>query len=678
MGLQPRKPLPSTVQMEYIAIAMRSSTICPSILVFLSATLAVLNADSSRSFEPEKSLIRYRFLKEQKPHDKESLYDELMSLRGWVKGELGGLDVAAEPTSSNAKKPAIKRQIYKTPVQSPVRVSSHTTQKTRKDNPVRSVAYGALEKEARSAYRSKDYQRAVSIYSDLIRMGPEEQFYLYRARSHKNLENFSEAVRDFENLDMMEQPPTVGMELVRAYSKSGQISKAISLGERLHGRYSDFARIRLTLAILYKKEKKFDRALPLFKEYLSLDPDEPLALLELGNLMEKTKKWPEALEIYNKLLKIDRRHKLGIRNRGNVLYRLKRYDDAARDLEASGQLSIPWVKKLYTDSKERAAKQTTPPSLPPPTGILTKIPKVDTAHARKLAEQIKPVPEPTPVKAKPTPPRKPPVVITHPIDVRMAKKLPDSLRTSAGRPATAVVSAGTQAFKDRKYHEAVDLLRLEVRKNPHALKLSETYLQALQRLKNYNEIINEYERLQKVLPGYVDFGLEKNFFRLSLNKFNTVLDGIPEKHPSPYAQFLRSLAFNGLGREEEARKALENAASLDPRFERPDSGSLLWLIRVKNYQDAYYLGKDLITNPSDWMYYEMARLTWALGNGVEAVLYLTKTVQVDPNNSEAFFLLAKIMHSLQRFEDRDVFIQKAQVLDPESLDIRLWQQSIEN
>jgi Flp pilus assembly protein TadD len=78
------------------------------------------------------------------------------------------------------------------------------------------------------------------------------------------------------------------------------------------------------------------------------------------------------------------------------------------------------------------------------------------------------------------------------------------------------------------------------------------------------------------------------------------------------------------------------------------------------------------------MYYEMARLTWALGNGVEAVLYLTKTVQVDPNNSEAFFLLAKIMHSLQRFEDRDVFIQKAQVLDPESLDIRLWQQSIEN
>ena len=79
--------------MEYIAHNMKVLTFYFSILVFLLMIPSRSDADSLATFEPEKSLIRYRFLKEQKPHDRESLYDELMSLKNWVTGELKQLKV---------------------------------------------------------------------------------------------------------------------------------------------------------------------------------------------------------------------------------------------------------------------------------------------------------------------------------------------------------------------------------------------------------------------------------------------------------------------------------------------------------------------------------------------------------------------------------------------------------
>jgi|GEM_PF-1799318 len=676
--------------MEYIAIYMKEATIWSSILVFLSSFAVTWGGDSATSFEPEKSLIRYRFLKEQKPHDKESLYDELMSLKGWVKGELKHLDVAKEPSSSKSSVPAKTRSTKNLSRKIQIQVPRPKTTPKPSSNSSRKEAFGALEKEARSAYRAKEFSRALSLYTDLIRMNPEPGHYLYRARCFKRLNRFEEAVQDYEKLDILNEPPTVGIELVRAYDQSGKTSNAISLGEQIYSKYPEFERIKLTLGILYKKEKHFQRAQPLLEEYLSINPDEPLALLEFGNLMEKIKKWPEALDIYNRLLEVDPRHKLGIRNRGNVLYRLKQYHDAAKELKASGLLHIPWVKKLYEVSLERANNQAKQPPLPSSTKILSKLKKPEPRPIQTITATMKPhTPKPTPKKEKASPPpRKPEPVVIQKVEIAAPKPAVDVRNAQAISPAKKVVvkdssgltddSPGMKAFQDRKYHEAADLLRMEVRKKPLSLQLSEAYLQALQRVKNHEEIINEYERLQRVLPGYVNFDLEKKFYQISLNKFSTVLDGIPESHPSAFAHFLRSLAFNGLGQGEEARTSLEKASSLDSRFTRLDAGRFLWLVRVKNYQDAYYLGKELITNPSDWMYYEMARITWALGNGVESVLYLTKTVQIDPRNAEAFFLLAKIMHSLQRFEDRDVFIQKAQLLDPDSIEIRLWNQSLNN
>jgi tetratricopeptide (TPR) repeat protein len=630
---------------------MKSLTIWhPFYAVLYLSLLSVPTWGSQGLFEPEKSLIRYRFLKEQSPQDKESLYDELMALRAWISSEIKILNMREAPLSS----------------QVPLRLPSQKTIKTKAPVAKRSQLRNSPDKSevkgAYKAYKSKKFDIAVALYTALIRRHPDVQnFYLYRGRSFKKLEFYDKAIRDFEMMDLQESPATVGMELIRLYDRMKLYSKAIDLGEKLMVWYPDYSRTNLTLGIIYKKRKDFENARKVLKKYLKVKPNDPLALHELGNLHEKMREWSLALVTYNRLLKYHPNHKLGLRDRGNVHYHLKNYADAHSDLEHSDQLHIPWVKKLFRVSLSRARE------------LGQKKPSV----SRKISKRVSPVVR----DKKPEASVQDAVPVAKVVDLvvkkqsRLTPKIATS-RVAQQKPLKKWTTPGLKLFQAGNTAKALSKLKEEIRIYPRSLELSEAYFQCLQKLSRYDEIIQEYDRMQSFLPGHIDFSLEQNYYRLALGHWDHVLDALNKNQSSSFAQHLRSMAFQGKGQLEDAEEALFEAKSLDSRFDSRDAGRFLWLMRVKHFEMAYPLGKRLLEKPRDWLYYDMAQVAWSQGNGVEAVLYLTKTVQVQPDNSDAFFLLAQIMHSLKRFEDRDIFIQKAEVLNPGDRAIFRWKSSV--
>ena len=639
---------------------MKTLTIWHSFCAVLYLSFLCIPSWASQGlFEPEKSLIRYRFLKEQSPQDKESLYDELMALRAWISAEIKVLNMREAPLSSQVLAHLPTQKTIK--IKAPVAQKRLAYQSTERQGPNR-----AEVKAAYKAYKSGKFDSAVAQYTALIRRHPDTQnFYLYRGRSFKKLDFFDKAIRDFEMLDLQESKATVGMELIRLYDRMKQYSKAINLGEKLITWHPDYARTFLTLGIIYKKTKNFDKANRVLSEYLKRDPKDALALHELGNLHEKLREWPEALEIYNRLLRHHPKHKLGLRDRGNVHYHLKHYFDAHRDLERSDQLHIPWVKKLFRVSLSRARE----------------LGQAKSTVSRKISKQVI-QPSPKKIKKKKSSPQERAraiqavelIVKKQPRSEPIASK-PRVSRTSKSSSLKKWTTPGLKLFKSGAYAKAMHKLKKEIEIYPRSLELSEAYFQCLQKLSRYDEIILEYDRMQSFLPGHVDFSLEQNYYHLALGHWDQVLGSLNGKGRSAFAHQLRSMAFQGKGQLEDAEEALIKAKNLDSRFDSRDAGRFLWLMRVKHFEMAYPLGKRLLEKPRDWLYYDMAQVAWSQGNEVEAVLYLTKTVQVQPDNSEAFFLLAQIMHSLKRFEDRDIFIQKAEVLNPGDRAIRQWKSS---
>ena len=86
--------------------------------------------------------------------------------------------------------------------------------------------------------------------------------------------------------------------------------------------------------------------------------------------------------------------------------------------------------------------------------------------------------------------------------------------------------------------------------------------------------------------------------------------------------------------------------------------------------------KKLIQANRPWLSFPMAVVSRALDYPVEAVLYLTQTVQDDPKNAKAYFELSQIMDQLDRPEDRDIFLQKALSIEPSNTIYKSYHQQL--
>jgi len=76
----------------------------------------------------------------------------------------------------------------------------------------------------------------------------------------------------------------------------------IKILEKSQKKYPNDLNIKFSLALLYHKMKKDDLSEGVYKEILSLSPNNPKALYYLGGLMKTQKRYPEALEYFNKYL----------------------------------------------------------------------------------------------------------------------------------------------------------------------------------------------------------------------------------------------------------------------------------------------------------------------------------------------------------------------------------------
>lgn len=76
----------------------------------------------------------------------------------------------------------------------------------------------------------------------------------------------------------------------------------IKVLEKSRKKYSNDLNIIFSLALLYHKVKKDDISEGLYKQILSMYPDNPKALYYLGGLMKTQKRYPEALEYFSKYL----------------------------------------------------------------------------------------------------------------------------------------------------------------------------------------------------------------------------------------------------------------------------------------------------------------------------------------------------------------------------------------
>ena len=234
---------------------------------------------------------------------------------------------------------------------------------------------------------------------------------------------------------------------------------------------------------------------------------------------------------------------------------------------------------------------------------------------------------------------------------------------------------GMELVENRNYQRALPILRLEVKRYPQNRAISNSLRVALQSMSLFDDILRELNRILVHHPNDYKTQLTRSFYLLESGEIEAALETtLPET--DPYALYIRATAMKKLGRFKDAQVLQKRLENLDQRFIDHQTGRFLWLVKLKDYLFAYPLGKKLIQANRPWLSFPMAVVSRALDYPVEAVLYLTQTVQDDPKNAKAYFELSKIMDQLDRPEDRDIFLQKALSIEPSNDKYKSYHQQL--
>ena len=234
---------------------------------------------------------------------------------------------------------------------------------------------------------------------------------------------------------------------------------------------------------------------------------------------------------------------------------------------------------------------------------------------------------------------------------------------------------GMELVENRNYQRALPILRLEVKRYPQNRAISNSLRVALQSMSLFDDILRELNRILVHHPNDYKTQLTRSFYLLESGEIEAALETtLPET--DPYALYIRATAMKKLGRFKDAQVLQKRLENLDQRFIDHQTGRFLWLVKLKDYLFAYPLGKKLIQANRPWLSFPMAVVSRALDYPVEAVLYLTQTVQDDPKNARAYFELSQIMDQLDRPEDRDIFLQKALSIEPSNDQYKSYHQQL--
>ncbi len=241
--------------------------------------------------------------------------------------------------------------------------------------------------------------------------------------------------------------------------------------------------------------------------------------------------------------------------------------------------------------------------------------------------------------------------------------------------AAVLPTKGMELVDNRNYQRALPILRLEVKRYPENQEISNSLRVTLQSMSLFDDILRELDRILTHHPNDYDIQLTRSFYLLESGEVEAALETTLHE-TDPFALYIRATAMKKLGRFKDAQVLQKRLENLDERFADHQTGRFLWLVKLKDYLFAYPLGKKLIQANRSWLSFPMAVVSRALDYPVEAVLYLTQTVQDDPKNAKAYFELSQIMDQLNRPEDRDIFLQKALSIEPSNTQYKSYHQQL--
>jgi superkiller protein 3 len=166
-----------------------------------------------------------------------------------------------------------------------------------------SVAIAAV-KHARTAYKNKDYKKAIELARQAINNNQKDlAAYKILVKANRKQGTLNKVLGEFANR-LVKEPGNAVYQYVTAYiydlkgnSKRAErgYQKALSLDpEILMANYN--------LGYLYIEKKEMDKAIPFFKKELEINPGHSDTYIQLGRSYYKNKQYPKAIAVLEKLL----------------------------------------------------------------------------------------------------------------------------------------------------------------------------------------------------------------------------------------------------------------------------------------------------------------------------------------------------------------------------------------
>ncbi len=179
----------------------------------------------------------------------------------------------------------------------------------------------ALFSKAEILRNKKDYQKAISLYQDLLAKLPEnESALLGLVASYEQLNKRPESISYLNDL-LKKNPnnaPAVAL-LANVYLAENKSNQAIGLLERLVQNNPQVTQSYLLLSRAHMIQKNPEAALLVLQKGIGLNPGDTRLSLALASFYEGQRDWDSAVLIYEDLIKRDPNNTLAVNNLASIL-----------------------------------------------------------------------------------------------------------------------------------------------------------------------------------------------------------------------------------------------------------------------------------------------------------------------------------------------------------------------
>lgn len=223
--------------------------------------------------------------------------------------------------------------------------------------------------ELREKYiASGKYQEAVEVSSKLIELMPDNPlFYLARGDDYANIDNYPNAIADYEkaltmDLGELGKKPPVYLNIGTAYLNSGNNIEAIKYFEKALQLDRRYVQALVRRGVGYQNIGKFDLAKADFDAVLSLDAKNAVAYRYRANIYGLANDYGKVIIDLSRCLELDPNtysHEPAVfGNRGIAYHRLGKLKEALEDFDKALGLNPRYVfaltnrARLYADLKQ--------------------------------------------------------------------------------------------------------------------------------------------------------------------------------------------------------------------------------------------------------------------------------------------------------------------------------------